>query len=87
MKEVVSNWIKFWEAVEDVPIRSPQRLLNEQIHLERCDATVILTLQQGRQCHCWKLLSWGGNTSSEGPTMRNQPRRDNVEGSNPIIMV
>lgn len=44
MKEVVSNQTQCWEAVEDVAVRSHQRLLNEQIHLERCyEATVILT--------------------------------------------
>lgn len=36
--------MKCWEAVEDVAIRSHQRLLNEQIHLQRrFDATVILS--------------------------------------------
>lgn len=43
VKEAVSNWMKCWEAVEDIAIRSHQRLLNEQIHLPRCfDATVML---------------------------------------------
>lgn len=43
MKEAGSNWMKCWEAIEDVAIRSHQRLLNEQIHLQRrFDVTVIL---------------------------------------------
>lgn len=32
----MSSSIKCWEAVEDVAIRGHQRLLNEQVHLERC---------------------------------------------------
>lgn len=34
MKEVANNWIKYWEAVENVAIRSDQGLLNEKIHLD-----------------------------------------------------
>lgn len=35
-KEVASNGIECWEVVEDVAVRGHQRLISEQVHLEKC---------------------------------------------------
>lgn len=44
-KEVVSNTIRCWEVVEDVAIRGHQRLLSEQVYLERgCDSSCPISL-------------------------------------------
>lgn len=88
MKEAVSNWMKCWEAVEDVAIRSHQRLLNEQMHLpRRFDATVILARVSavGEAMPLLERSQWGweqklGRANGVG----SQQRRVNTEGTNPI---
>lgn len=62
-KEVANDRIKCWEVVENVAIRVHQRLLSEQVHLERCrDSSCLINLNvptRRRQCHCWELEGCG----------------------------
>lgn len=60
-REVVSNRIKRWEVVEDVAIRGHQRLVSEQVHLERCcDSCCHMNLNVSAKQETVSLLGFGG---------------------------
>lgn len=63
------------EVVEDVAIRGHQRLLSEQVHLERClDSSCHINLNVSmcrRECHCWEL----GVADKNGAVSRRKFRR------------
>lgn len=80
--------MKCWEAVEDVAIRSHQRLLNEQMHLpRRFDATVILAWVSavGEAMPLLGRSQWGWEHNLRRANgVGSQQRRVNTEGTNPI---